>query len=119
MKDNTGIRLYNLYLIRVFNKTEDFFKIGTSVHKYCRFYEIMKAGYDIEIVYMILGLDFQDCYGKERFLHNHFQSISYETKRKFGGYRECFSGIPLDEYKRLTSDLNNSNLITNLPITWR
>ena len=46
----------NLYLIKVSDDKESFYKIGNSVHRYCRFYEIMKSGYDVEIIYMIFHM---------------------------------------------------------------
>lgn len=114
------IKRNNLYLIKISDDKESFFKIGNSVHRYCRFYEIMKSGYDIEIIYMIFNLDFDTSYEYERLLQNHFSDKSYNTLKKFGGYRECFKDIDIGEYKSIVSKIITDNEITeNLKITWR
>lgn len=110
----------NLYLIKISDDKESFYKIGNSVHRFCRFYEIMKSGYEIEIVYMIFNLDFHISYGYETLLQNHFSDKSYKTLKKFGGYLECFKDIDIDEYKSIVSKIITDNEITeNLKITWR
>lgn len=109
----------NLYLIELWNNNERFFKIGTTVHKYYRFYEIMKHGYRVNIVYMLIGLDFNDAINAERRLQSIFES--YTPKQKFGGYTECFKIINLDYYKNQIKNLQktSSEIIENLEITWR
>jgi hypothetical protein len=110
----------NLYLIKLSDEKESFYKIGNSVHRFCRFYEIMKSGYDVEIIYMIFNLDFHVSYDYERMLHSHFSSKSYDTLKKFGGYRECFKDIDIEEYKSIVSEIISDNEITeNLKISWR
>jgi hypothetical protein len=108
----------NLYLIRLFNNNESFFKIGTSVHKYCRFYEIMKAGYEVEITYMVLHLNCYDAW----YLEKHLQSIfpKYYPLVKFGGYTECVKSIDLDKYKYIIQQKVGipKTIIEKLPITW-
>lgn len=69
----------NLYLIKISDAKESFYKIGNSVHRFCRFYEIMKHGYDVEITYMIFNLDFHISYDYERMLQKYFSSKSYNT----------------------------------------
>lgn len=114
------VKRNNLYLIKVSDDKESFYKIGNSVHRFCRFYEIMKSGYDIEIVYMIFNLDFYISYEYENLLQNHFSDKSYKPLKKFGGYLECFKDIDVDEYKSIVSKIITDNEITeNLKITWR
>lgn len=113
------MRTYNLYLIRVYNDEETFYKIGSTVHRYCRFYEIMKAGYQVDIVYMIMGLDFYKCYEMEAALQLYFSYLSYETNVKFGGHTECFLDIDIDIYKELVSGVEYKELMVDIPITWR
>lgn len=110
----------NLYLIRVFNKKETFYKIGLTVHRFCRFYEIMKSGYNIEIVYMIMGINPSEAMILEEKLHINFKNVSYLPLNKFGGYRECFSFIDMYEYKSLTNDiiLKSKFLVENILISW-
>ncbi len=109
----------NLYLIKLSDKFESFYKIGLTVHKYCRFYEIMKYGYNITIVYMVLGLDFYLAIKLENHLQNVFKS--HLPHKKFGGYTECFKNISIKDYKNeLLKFINEKyETIENLPITWR
>ena len=109
----------NLYLIRVRGNGEDFYKIGVTVHKYCRFYQIMKVYKDVEIIHMIMGLDFYVAYEYESLLHGIFEP--YEPNLYFGGYRECFVNVNIDTYKRVVSRIINedNNIIENLVISWR
>ena len=119
-KTNINNKRNHLYLIKVSDDKESFYKIGNSVHRFCRFYEIMKSGYDVEIIYMVFNLDFYVSYEYEKILQEHFSSKSYTTLKKFGGYTECFTGIDIKEYKSIVSEIINDNEITeNLKITWR
>ncbi len=109
----------NLYLIKLRSVGEDFFKIGTTVHKYCRFYEIMKSKYEIEIVFMVLQLDNYKAWDAEKYLQSKFDS--YVPKKRFGGYTECFKNIDVDNYINLTNNYlkQSYDYISNLEITWR
>jgi len=109
----------NLYLIELWDKNERFFKIGITVHRYCRFYEIMKSGYSVRIIYMLFRLDYLTALKAESYLQSIFES--YTPLKCFGGHTECFSGIDIDEYKKFTNTLfPDCNEITqNLEITWR
>jgi len=112
---NTG----NIYLIRLQDDNETFFKIGTTVHRYCRFYELMKHGYRIKIIYMVLGIDYDEALKAERQLQELFEP--YLPLKKFGGYRECYSMIPFEYYKnKLHNIISKYKSITeNLEISWR
>jgi hypothetical protein len=109
----------NLYLIKLENKKESFYKIGTSVHRYCRFYQIMKFGYRATIIYMLMGLDCRDAMQAEMYLHGIFNP--YDPKKKFGGYRECFQDIDIEYYKSKINNLipKSKEIIENLEISWR
>lgn len=109
----------NLYLIEVSNDSERFYKIGVTVHRYCRFYEIMKVYPNVTIKYMIIGLEFDTAYRHESLLHNLFEP--YKPKKHFGGYTECFSDINIDTFKNLVLSIINSNntIVENLEISWR
>jgi hypothetical protein len=110
----------HLYLIKISDEKETFYKIGNSVHRFCRFYEIMKSGYEVEIIYMIFNLDFTVSYGYEKILQEHFSSKSYKPLKKFGGYTECFKYIDIQDYISIVSETITDNEITkNLKITWR
>lgn len=109
----------NLYLIEMWNENERFYKIGVTVHKYCRFYQLMKFGYKVNITYMILGIDALEAMNAEMTLHKLFKS--YKPLVKFGGYRECFSDINIDFYKGVAHGLitNHNKVVKNLTISWR
>jgi len=109
----------NIYLIEMKNDQESFFKIGTTVHRYCRFYELMKPGYKIEIVFMVFGIDFYEAMNAEKELQKIF--TPYIPLKKFGGYRECFKIIDIDIYKEKLNGLITSytEITTNLEISWR
>ena len=109
----------HLYLIRISDDKESFYKIGNSVHRFCRFYEIIKSGYEVEIIYMVFNLDFYVSYGYEKILQKHFLTNSYEPLKKFGGHTECFKNIDIQDYKSIVSEVITDNEITeNLKITW-
>ena len=109
----------NIYLIKLKDKKEEFYKIGLSVHRYCRFYEIMKLGYNIEIIYMIFGIEFYEAMSAEMKLHQLFDP--YIPLKKFGGYTECFSHIDIKYYKQMLFSFITSytEITENLKITWR
>jgi hypothetical protein len=101
------------------NNQEEFYKIGLSVHRYCRFYELMKPGYQIEIIYMVFGIDFYEAMKAETELHKLF--MPYEPLKKFGGYRECFSNVDINLFKKKLNQLVSSHteITENLQISWR
>lgn len=109
----------NIYLIKLRSDQEQFFKIGTTVHRYCRFYELMKHGYSIEIVYMVFGVDFYEAMNAEGQLQSSFKP--YTPLKKFGGYRECFSSVDINLYKKRLEQLitSHTGITENLEISWR
>lgn len=109
----------NVYLIRVFNEGESFYKIGITVHRYCRFYEIMKSGYSIEIVYMAMGFDYSKALKAESHLHSLFKR--YNPIVKFGGYRECFVVVDVNIFSKELFKIAGEAVeyVKKLHITWR
>ena len=109
----------NIYLVKLKSEHEEFYKIGTTVHRYCRFYELMKHGYSIEIIHMIFGINFYEAMNAETQLHRLFKP--YTPLKKFGGYRECFSSVDIDYYKQALYKLItlHTEITENLSITWR
>ena len=102
-------KVENLYLIKVYNETESFYKIGTTVHRYCRFYEIMKSGYEIVIIHMVFGIDCYKAWEAETYMQSIFSS--YKPLIRFGGYTECFEDINILDYKD-KHDNTLGNLVT-------
>ena len=109
----------NVYLIELRNNKENFYKIGTTVHKYCRFYQIMKRGYDADIIYMALGLDMLDAYDIESKLGTIFHLHSYMPLIKFGGYTECYQGIDIECFKGALKSMIHTDfeVIENYPLS--
>lgn len=110
-----------LYLIKLYNDNEEFFKIGISVHKFCRFYQIMKFGYKCEIIYMLCGNDYSTFLKLEEYLHCKYANNRYSPLIKFGGYCECYTNIHQKEYTKLLRIIYPVNIpvIKNLEISWR
>jgi hypothetical protein len=107
----------NIYLIELYNNNERFFKIGITVHRYCRFYEIMKSGYQVNILYMAMGYDYSEALTLESNLQSMF--TPYRPTIKFGGYRECFSSVDLEEFKAKTKLFPHKEIMENIAISWR
>lgn len=107
----------NVYLIRLYNDKESFFKIGITVHRYCRFYEIMKSGYKVDIVCMFMGIE----YLKALYLESSLKSIfnPYLPKIKFGGYTECFKSVDITSFKNEFQSVEYNEVVENLSISWR
>lgn len=109
----------NIYIIEISDDKEKFYKIGVTVHRYCRFYEIMKVYKNVKIIYMVMGLDFYLAYHYESFLQGLFEP--YTPLKKFGGYTECFLEIDLDLIKKILIriDISKCEIVENLTISWR
>ena len=109
----------NLYLIELWNDKERFYKIGVTVHRFCRFYQIMKVGYRAKIIFMIMGIDPFEAYKAEQILHSSFES--YSPQIKFGGHRECFVNIEMEFYKAYALYLISGykKIVENIEISWR
>ena len=81
----------NLYLIKIFNNEELFFKIGlTSRTIKRRFNELSKYGYQYSIIdsFLIRG---EEAYDKEKELQNLCKEYNYKPKTSYPGYTESFN----------------------------
>lgn len=111
-----------LYLAKFYNQDESFFKIGISVNKYSRFYQIMKAGYKCKIIYMLCGKgNYLELLELENLLHQSYRSSNYQPQVWFGGYTECYKNIDIKGYINLLKKIYPFNLpvIKDLEISWR
>lgn len=88
---NSKKELPLVYIIRCFNDTEEFIKIGkTSVGVKKRFYGKKNMPYSFEVLKIIQGSpDF--IWDKEIELHKKYKSFSYIPLIVFGGRFECFN----------------------------
>lgn len=78
-----------VYLIRVFNDLEEFYKIGISVNLSKRFYNIRKV-YRVEIIDLIESPDGEFIFNKEKQLHKLCKKYKYKPQLNFAGNTECF-----------------------------
>jgi hypothetical protein len=111
----------NIYLIKLFNQHEEFYKIGITVHKHSRFYSLMKFGYKAIIIYMLLGIEPYTAWKYESYLQSFFFKNRYLPKIKFGGRFECFVNIDTNKYKYLCRNITPQErlIIENIEIDWR
>lgn len=108
----------NLYLVKFYNDYETFYKIGTTVHRYCRFYQIMKLGYEAEIVYMLNGVNPNTAWESEHNLISLFNDNRYNPMIKFGGYTECFNYIDIEKYKSAITHIKFNEKVENIHIQY-
>lgn len=87
-KKNNGYGF--LYVIRCWNETEEFYKIGiTSTSIKYRFRGNISLPYQYEIIHNIKDKA-ENVYNGEKFLHKLFKDYAYQPYLKFKGYTECF-----------------------------
>lgn len=86
-----------LYIIKCFNETEEFYKIGiTSKSVKERFYGKVSIPYEYEILKIIKGNAEQIWDLENHYKYKIFNIYKYIPKIKFSGYTECFQ-IPISE----------------------
>lgn len=89
-KTNNGVS--NIYLIRMSNGDESFFKVGITKETIkSRFRQ--QEHYEIEVIHFSQGKA-RDVFNKEKQILKLVKPLRYNPKVKFGGYTECFSEIP-------------------------
>lgn len=90
--------LTNVYVFKLKNKDEEFFKIGIAKNIKNRMRD-MKP-YNCELLYSFCVDRYNASYIEKK-LHGHFYEYSYCPNIKFEGYTECFSKLSLDEVKTI------------------
>lgn len=92
-KDQWKTRKGLVYIIKCYNDSECFYKIGvTSLTVKYRFHSKSEMPYKYEIIKEIPLSIYEACY-LETFLHDIHKAHSYKPTIKFEGYTECFSEI--------------------------
>lgn len=92
----------NIYLFKIYNTDECFYKIGISKNFLNRSSQITcEAGYTCEVLYTQFFSDPEVVYDLENVLHKEFKEVSYTPKIRFSGSTECFSNIDVDEFKKI------------------
>lgn len=78
-----------VYLIKLTNEYESFYKIGITVRLHYRFIDF-KHFYKVELIDTIESYDGIFIYDKEVELHRRYKHLKYKPQSVFGGYTECF-----------------------------
>ena len=84
-----------LYIIRCFNKSENFIKIGKTSDKIYDRFNRSKIPYSYEVIKEIKD-SAEFIWDKEIELHKKFKDYKYKPILKFPGYTECFTLEVLD-----------------------
>ena len=104
IKNNKG--LGTLYVIRCFNGSESFYKIGiTSRTTKLRYRNKSEMPYSYEIIHELI-FDADTIYDLEHDIFRNLVDYKYEPLISFGGQTECFSRIDyLESYFEYLSEL--------------
>lgn len=95
----------NVYLMRVENKNEMFYKIGISKQPFKRANDISNSSeYSVSVLSYIYHKDAKMIWTIERELHDLFKQFKYYPQSKFEGHTECFSYIDTDEFTSLCKE---------------
>jgi hypothetical protein len=81
---------FKLYVIRCYNETEDFIKIGRTYNTMERRFSGGQLPYNYEVLKIIKSDNGEYIYNLENRVKRKFNSLKYEPKIKFGGMNECF-----------------------------
>lgn len=94
--DRAAGRCVTLYMIRCYNDTEQFYKVGITLRQLSERFETKKSmPYEYEILYLVGG-EAETIWDLEKFYHRKFKSNKYTPIIKFGGsVRECYSKIEI------------------------
>lgn len=82
-----------VYIIRLFNENEVFYKIGMTQQFKRRMCKIRQSKYNIYIEKLYEGLSVFDALKLENKLQDNNIDYRYNPLNKFGGYLECFYKI--------------------------
>ena len=94
---------YGLYIIRMYNESESFFKIGVCSYGVERRYPTSssRGDYTISELCYIEG-EFSDIVHLEYKLHQLNKEFKYRPKNYFAGISECFSDLHMNSLELLT-----------------
>jgi hypothetical protein len=87
-----------IYLIKVYNEKETFYKIGKTINKTkTRFMGSGKLPYNYEII-SEYDSKIDEIYDLEIDLHRKYKNYKYEPNIRFNGYTECYNLLlPINE----------------------
>ena len=94
---------YGLYIIRMYNDDESFFKIGVCSYGIQQRYSSVteRGGYTVSELCYIEG-EFSDIVKLEHKLHQLNKNFKYRPKNYFAGISECFSDLHMNGLELLT-----------------
>lgn len=96
-----------LYLIKLSNKDETFYKVGISRRPKKRFYDLKRHGFNLEKVQMVFG-NLLDSVTIESKVLREFKCFKYMPVTEMHGYTECFTkDLPIKEVKQYIEELKN------------
>lgn len=101
-KDGNG----NLYLVKLFNEFESFYKIGiTKTTTDCRLKRITQ--YKTELVYEITNISLYQAYCLEQHILDLYGKFKYNPHITFNGHTECFilEGVDI---KNIIAEIHNT-----------
>jgi hypothetical protein len=81
---------FKLYVIRCYNETEEFIKIGRTYNTIKRRFSGGQLPYNYEVLKIIISDNGEYIYNLENRVKRKFNGLKYEPKIKFGGMSECF-----------------------------
>lgn len=88
-----------LYIVRMYNAKEDFYKIGISSHPTKkRFSKACDVKYEVEIIYEHKSFDAGRIWDLEKQHHREYRLFHYKPELYFKGITECFTlSLPIEE----------------------
>lgn len=94
--------LSHLYLVKIFDDSEEFYKVGISVHDVKARFSKHKMPYQVKPV-KVIKAEAGYVWDLEKRILSLVKGLSYKPKNKFNGHTECFSKIPKGLQKLLQS----------------
>ena len=88
-----SVRKPYLYVIRCFDDTEEFYKIGITATSLKLRFSGKKLPYNYEVTQIIESEDAGLIYDIEKALHKYFNNLKYIPIKKFDGLTECFKYV--------------------------
>ena len=108
-KNNNGLGI--LYVIRCFNESESFYKVGITSNDVKRRYDgDIKMPYTYEVIEEINTLA-DEVYILEKLIHKNYSGNKYKPKISFGGENECYRDIK--DIKKYINEYNKNKSLKN------
>lgn len=96
----------SIYLMRLSNASEMFYKIGISKDANKRSKDISRqSGYVVNVLSIMTLESAEKVFYCEKYLHDIFKYFSYTPQVTFQGFTECFSYISVEEFDDLKETL--------------